>query len=167
MTNLNLNEALNYIQMTYEEFIDVADEMIKEFCGKSDNLAQRLNNSIDNLSEAEINNYILKFSLESYNLAGIKDKSLTKYDCAEMIKKYEYNKSLLSQEGTAAVKDANASISVASNQLAEIMYSYISTTLKTKVDEIHRVVDALKSVLISRMQEKKISINTINASENE
>lgn len=167
MTNLKLTEALDYVQMTYEEFIDVADEMIKEFCGKSDNLAQRLNNSIDDLSETEINNYILKFSLESYKLASIKDKSLTKYDCAEMIKKYEYNKALLNQEGTAAVKDANASIAVASNQLAEIMYSYISSTLKTKVDEIHRVVAALQSVLISRMQEKKINLNTLHASENE
>ena len=167
MTNLKLDEALDYVQMTYEQFIDVANDMIKEFCGKVDNLAQKLNNSIDDLSEAEINNYILKFSLESYKLAGIKDKSLTKYDCAEMIRKYEYNKALLEQNGTSAVKDANASIAVASNQLAEIMYSYISSTLKTKVDEIHRVVDSLKSVLISRMQEKKININTLNASENE
>ena len=167
MKNLNLTEALDYVQMTYDQFIDISNDMMKEFCGKVDNLAEKLNNSIDNLSEKEIEDYILKFSLESYKIAGIKDKSLTKYDCAEMIKKYEYNKSLLTQEGTAAVKDANASIAVAHNQLAEIMYCYISATLKTKVDEIHRVVDSLKSVLISRMQEKKMSFNTMDASENQ
>ena len=41
--------------------------------------------------------------------------------------------------------------------LAEEIYTLMANTFKVKLDEIHRVVDTLKSVLMSRMQEAKLT----------
>jgi hypothetical protein len=35
------------------------------------------------------------------------------------------------------------------------LYNLVANLLKTKLDQLHRLVDALKSILMSRMQETK------------
>ena len=39
--------------------------------------------------------------------------------------------------------------------VTEALYNLIANLLKTKLDQLHRLVDALKSILMSRMQETK------------
>ena len=43
--------------------------------------------------------------------------------------------------------------------MVELLYELISNLLKTKLDELHRLTDTLKSILMSRMQEAKF-LNT-------
>ena len=48
---------------------------------------------------------------------------------------------------------------VSENILVEAVHSMVASALKVKLDEMHRVVDALKTVTMSRMSEAKLTIN--------
>lgn len=71
--------------------------------------------------------------------------------------KEKLSKEFLSTDGTVALKDKQSTINSSSEIIANMMYEYIASMLKTKLDEVHRVVDTLKSVLASRMAEAKLN----------
>jgi hypothetical protein len=108
-----------------------------------------------------LRDYILKLCLKSYSFSDIKEKAAFKAEIAETIRKEAYAKQFNSTEGTVAVRQNNAEIAISAEYLSEEIYQLISALLKTKADEIHRVVDALKTVLMSRLQEAKISITGV------
>ena len=56
---------------------------------------------------------------------------------------------------TAAVKDKLALIATSGEVVSEALYNLVASLFKTKLDQVHRLVDALKSILVSRMQENK------------
>jgi len=45
--------------------------------------------------------------------------------------------------------------------IVESLYKLVANLLKTKLDALHRLVDALKSVLMSKMQEAKLYANAL------
>ena len=63
----------------------------------------------------------------------------------------------MSQEGTAGVKDSNTTLAISENIVAQCLYDLVASLVKTKVDMLLRLIDSLKSILMSRMQEAKIS----------
>ena len=67
----------------------------------------------------------------------------------------DYAEALLEAEGTAGVKDNKAVLASSEEIVVELLYELISNLLKTKLDELHRLTDTLKSILMSRMQEAK------------
>lgn len=164
---LPIEEALDIVEATYAEITAIGDEMMAEHYKNANKILNIIDDDLENLSTKDIKNYMIKLGLASARLAAVKDKALSKFACAELIKKHEYSQALLVQEGTTNVKEAKASAVVAKEQVASLLYEYVAVSLKSKVDEIHRMVDILKSVLISNAQEAKMSWNTIDASENE
>ena len=85
------------------------------------------------------------------------DKSLFKATLGETLRKEAYAHSFNATEGTVAVRENTSIINTSAELLAEELYTLVANMFKTKTDEIHRVVDSLKSVLMSRMQEAKLS----------
>ncbi len=67
----------------------------------------------------------------------------------------EFNKS----EGSVAAKEHTATINTSDKILTNIIYDIIANMFKTKLDECHRVVAALTTVLTSRMSEAKLKAN--------
>ena len=53
------------------------------------------------------------------------------------------------------MKSNIATIAASAEVASEALYNLIANLLKNKVDQLHRLVDALKSILMSRMQEAK------------
>ena len=64
--------------------------------------------------------------------------------------------------GTASAKENEATLNSSSEMVSEALFNLVSSLFKTKSDEIHRVVDTLKSVLMSRNMEAKLTSNTID-----
>ena len=62
-----------------------------------------------------------------------------------------------SSEGTVAVRENTATIQSSAEILAEEIYTLVANMLKTKLDEIHRVVNTLQTILMTRMQEAKLT----------
>ena len=153
----NVNAALDAVDMTYDELIGIANEISDEVLGDVNTLMQNAYDNIENLSNEAIRDTLLRLSLRSYSFSEIKEKSIFKATLAETLRKEAYATNFNATEGTVAVRENNAVIQTSAEILAEELYTLVASMFKTKLDEIHRVVDALKSVLMSRMQEAKLS----------
>ena len=153
----NVSKALDNIDMTYDEFIEVANDICSEVAGDLDQMINSAYNSIENLTNESIRSLLLRLSLRSYSFSEIKDKSLFEATLGETLRKEAYAKSFNSSEGTVAVRENLSIINTSAEIVAEELYALIASIFKTKVDEVHRVVDTLKSVLMSRMQEAKMA----------
>lgn len=153
----NVTAALDNIDATYEELIGVANDIFHDVAGDLDSMMDSAYNDIELLSNDAIRDLMLRLSLRSYSFSEIKEKSAFKSTLAETLRKEAYAKNFNSTEGTVAVRENTAVINTSAEILAEEIYSLVASMFKTKLDETHRVVDSLKSVLMSRMQEAKLS----------
>lgn len=155
--NQNVSKALDNIDMTYDELIEVANDICADVVGDLDNMIKSAYDNIENLTNESIRSLLLRLSLRSYSFAEIKEKSIFKATLGETLRKEAYAKSFNAAEGTVAVRENTSIINTSAEILAEELYSLVASMFKVKVDEVHRVVDSLKSVLMSRMQEAKLS----------
>jgi hypothetical protein len=107
------------------------------------------------MSIDQIRDYILRIQLKAFEISEIKEKAALKAELAETLQKEKFAVSFNGLEGSAAVKDKLALVETSAEIVTEALYNLIANLLKTKLDQLHRLVDALKSILMSRMQETK------------
>ena len=116
----------------------------------------------DNMtSNDKIRDTLMRLSLKSYYLASIKDKSAFKANLAETIRKEAYAKSFGNAVGTVAQKDGQALLETSSQAVAEKIHDLMADLFKSSTDEIHRTIDVLKTVLMSRLSEAKLVTNDV------
>lgn len=151
-------QALNNIDMTYEELIDVANELISDIIGDVDNLVHEAYDNVTNLTNDAIRDLLLKLSLRSYSFSEIKEKAIFKATLAETLRKEAYSKNYHAAVGTGGQRDSTATMNTSAEILAEEIYTLVASAFKTRLDEIHRVVDTLKSVMMSRLSEAKLTV---------
>ena len=60
-------------------------------------------------------------------------------------------------EGTVATRENIATLNSSEEILVNLIYDTVGSLLKAKLDEVHRVVDTLKTVIMSRNTEMKIN----------
>ena len=149
--------ALDNIDATYEELIDVANDLSKEVVGDLDELMASAYEDVEKLSNDAIRDLMLKLTLRSYSFSEIKEKSIFKAELGETLRKEAYAKNFNASEGTVAVRENTAILNTSAEILAEEIYSLVSQIFKTKLDEIHRTVSALQTVLMSRLSEAKLT----------
>ena len=159
--NSEVVAALDAVDATYDELIDVANDIAKEVVGDLDNMMSSAYNDVEKLSNEAIRDLMLKLSLRSYSFAEIKERSAFKSELAETLRKEAYAKNFNSAEGTVAVRENTAVLNSSAEILANQIYELVADIFKSKLDETHRIVAALTSVLMSRMSEAKLT--TVNA----
>ena len=155
--NAQVSKALQEVDATYEDLIDFANEIFTATSGEIDNIIVTAYDSIEVMSNDMIRDLMMRLSLKSYSFSEIKEKSAFKATLAESIRKNSYAERFNSTEGTVAVRENTATIQSSAEILAEEIHTLVSNMLKTKLDEIHRVVSTLQTVLMTRMQEAKLS----------
>lgn len=155
--NALVTKALENIDITYEDLIGFANEIFTATTSEIDAIITTAYDSIEIMSNDMLRDYMMRLSLKSYSFSEIKEKSAFKATLAETIRKNTYAEMFNKSEGTVAVRENTAIISSGAEILAEEIHSLVSNMLKTKLDEIHRVVSTLQSVLMTRMQEAKLS----------
>lgn len=156
-----VQEALDKVEMTYQELNEVANEMTETFFEPVDKIIEELSN-INDLSNDMVRDYMIRLALNSYSLSEIKEKSALKAECAEALRKEKYARSFREAAGSAAIKENEALLNSNEQVIIEALYNLVSSLFKTKLDECHRVVDVLKSVLMSRNAEAKLTTNVID-----
>ena len=154
MTN-KLNDALANVECTYSNLIEIANTMLNPIIGPANEIINSLSKSIHNISIEQLRDYILQIQLKSFELSEIKEKSTLKADIAAALQKEQFAIQFNSVEGAAAVKDKIATVNTYDETVVTAVYNLAANLLKTKLDELHRMVDSLKSILMSRMQEAK------------
>ena len=153
----NLQKALENTEQTYAQLVVIANDITNGYIKDIDVDIKDAANNINNLTNDSIRQLIIKLALKSYSFSEVKEKSVLKAECAEALRKeayaIEYNKA----DGAVAARDNLATINTGDEILTEAIYNLVCSLFKTKLDEIHRVIDALKTVLMSRMTEAKLA----------
>ena len=157
----DLNKALEAVEMTYGQIKEIADSMLAAPFEEPNRIVETIQYNIESMSIDMLRDYILRLQLTVYSLSELRDRSGIKASCAEAIRKEAYAASYIGQDGTAGVKDSNTTLAISENIIAQCLYDLVATLVKTKVDQIHRMIDSLKSILMSRMQEAKLSATSM------
>jgi hypothetical protein len=155
--NNNIKTALFNIDMTYDELIEFVDEIKNDILGDVDKTIENINNKVESMTNEDIRISLLRLSTRSYSFSEIKEKSALKAELAESLRKEAYAKAFTGEEGTVAVKENNATLRVSYEIVAEEIHNLLSSLFKTKLDELHRVIDVLKTILMTRLTEAKLT----------
>lgn len=161
MAKPEVQAALDAVDMTYSELIDIVDDTRKSVMEDCDLLIEDVSNNIQDMSNDKIRDTLMRLSLKSYYLASIKDKSAFKANLAETIRKEAYAKAFGNAVGTVAQKDGQALLDTSSQAVAEKIHDLMADLFKSSTDEIHRTIDVLKTVLMSRLSEAKLVSNDV------
>ena len=157
MSKGNLNEALNTANMTYKQLVEIANDIVEKCTKGNDELIKATQGRIEELTNDEIRIFMLKLAMASYTFSEIKEKSAFKAQCAEALRKEVYATNFNEASGSVAAKENAAIINTADEIVVENVYDLVASLLKTKLDEMHRVVDVLKTILMSRLSEAKLN----------
>ena len=152
-----LSQAIDNVEITYNEIIDIANESVKELTGDLDELLENAYYGIENLTNDGIREIMLRLSLRAFSFSAIKDKAGLKASLAETLKKEAYAKQFSTLDGSVAAKDTQATLNISEQIIVEQIYNLTAALFKTKLDEVHRCVDTLKTVLMSRLSEAKLT----------
>ena len=154
---ISVSNALDNIDKTYDDLLEVANDIFETTTKEIDGLMEGAYNDIEKMSNDAIRDLMLKLSLKSYTFSEIKEKAAFKATLGEVMRKEMYASHFNNSEGTVAVRENTATIQSGAEILAEEIYTLVANMLKTKLDEIHRVVNTLQTILMTRMQEAKLS----------
>ena len=152
-----LQEALDKANDVYQDLAEITNQVVRSYTGEINKLIDEATDNVDNLTNEDIRKLIVKISLQSYQFGDVKEKSALKAACAETLRKEAYANSFNLAEGSVAAKENKSTINTSYQQMVELIYDGVASLFKTKLDECHRVVDALKTVLMSRMSEAKLT----------
>lgn len=161
MAKITLQEALDNVEMTYQELNTIAKDIVSEFFAGADSLIEEVKD-VNELDNDAIRSFMIKLSLTSYSLSEVKEKSAMKAEIAESLRKEAMARNYVQASGTASAKENEAMINTSAETVSEALFNLVAGLFKTKQDELHRVVDVLKSVLMSRNMEAKLTTNTID-----
>ena len=152
-----LSQAIDNVEITYNEIIDIANESVKELTGDLDELLENVYHGVENLTNDGIREIMLRLSLRAFSFSAIKDKAGLKASLAETLRKEAYAKQFSTLDGSVAAKDTRATLNISEQIIVEQIYNLTAALFKTKLDECHRCVDTLKTVLMSRLSEAKLT----------
>ena len=155
--NAGVQKALDNVDMVYDDLVVIANDIYNGCLEEIDKLVNSVYDNIENLSNDDLRNLILRISLKAYSFSEIKEKSAFKSTLAETLRKEAYARAFGAAEGTAGAKDNIATLQVSSELLTEEIYDVVASLFKVKLDELHRVTDSLKTVLTSRLSEAKLA----------
>ena len=161
MARPSLNDALANVEATYGEVVEIANDMLSEIFTPINNLVDEIREAGAGISAEALRDYMVRLQLRSYEISDIKEKSALKAECAEALRKEKYARTFNAAEGTAGVRDNTAFLASSEEIIVEALYNLVASLLKTKLDELHRLIDTLKSILMSKMQEAKLAMNGI------
>lgn len=150
-----LSQAFQNVESSYAELVEIANGILDPMFNPINQLVDEINEKSNNLSIDQIRDYMLRLQLSAYQLSETRDKAALKAELAEAIQKEQFAIKFNSFEGAAAVKDKLATVAVSGETVSEILYNLVSSLLKTKSDQLHRLVAVLTSILMSKMSEVK------------
>jgi len=157
----DLNKALESVEITYSQIKEIADNMLAVPFEEPNRIVGLIQANIESMSIEMLRDSILRLQLAVYSLSELRDRSGVKAACAEAIRKEAYATAYIGQEGTAGVKDSNTTLAISENIVAQCLYDLVASLVKTKVDQIQRMIDSLKTILMSRMQELKLTATSM------
>lgn len=156
---LTLEEAIHNVDITTDRISEIAKDIASKYTQNVDDIMKYVSDHINELDNNALRNLLTDLSFNAYSLGEAKEYALLKGEIAETLSKetiaIEYNTST----GTVDARRNQATLNSSNEKLAELLYTTVASLLKVKLDEVHRIVDALKLVITSRNVELKVNQN--------
>lgn len=153
----SLEQALNNVELVYNDVKELANDLIKEYTSDITNLINYIADNLENLTNDDLRNLILKLSIKAYSFGDIKEKAGIKAEIAEMLKKEKYATEFNKADGSVAARENISILNISEEVVTQAIYDLVAGMYKVKLDEIRRMIDSLKVVLTSRLSEAKLS----------
>lgn len=153
----SLEQALNNVELVYNDVKEIADDLVKEYTSDIANLISYIADNLESLTNDDLRKLILKLSTKAYSFGDIKEKAGIKAEIAEMLKKEKYAIEFNKAEGSVAVRENTSILNISDEVVTQAIYDLVASSYKVKLDEIRRMIDSLKIVLTSRLSEAKLS----------
>ena len=155
----NLQQALDNTETAYSQLVVIANDIVGNFTKDIDKLIKEAYDNINGLNNDNLRHLIITLSLKSYSFADIKEKSALKVECAEALRKEAYAVEYNKADGAVAARENIATINISDEVMTEAVYNLVAGLFKTKLQEIHAIIDALRVVLTTRISESKLANN--------
>ena len=149
-------EAEKNVDNVSKDLSRLANTIYRAHTKTLDDLISKLSN-VESLSDEDIRKFMLKISLECYSFAELKEHSELKQSCATALMKETQARLYNEATGTAEARKNTAITDSSSEVTVNLLYSAVSNLMKTRLDESHRVVNTLNSILISRAAQAKLN----------
>ncbi|MBQ8218469.1 MAG: hypothetical protein IJZ79_01855 [Bacilli bacterium] len=149
-------EAKKQVSETYELIKPIVKETVAKNTKEIDNIIDKIKKNLTNLTNKELQDYMLQLSIEAYYFAERKDMSLLMQECAIALSKGAQADIYNRTEGTQAYRNNMAIVDSMDKQTVAMIQSAIANCMKSKLDEAHRIVNVLSNVLISKNAENKL-----------
>ena len=150
-----LESALMNIDASYNQLVEIANEILRPIIGPANELVDKITSVGNNMPTDDLRFYMLQLQLRAYEISETKEKSVLKATLAEALQKEAFAIKVNSMDGSMSAREKLALVEVSGEVASEALYSLIAGLLNAKVDQLQRLVDVLKSILMSRMQETK------------
>lgn len=157
----DLSKALDNLELTYNNVIDIANSILEPIISPVNVLVETIGDDINSLSLDELKDYMWKLQHSAYGLTEIKEKSQLKAELATALQKEKAAQKFMEADGAQGAKQSIALIETSEEIVVEALYESIASQLKNKVDQVQRLVNVIQSILMARMQELKITNNSI------
>lgn len=159
MTIENLNQQMDAVQDIYSSLNSQAKEIVKEYTQELDRIINNVSKNINNLSNEDIRRYQLQLSLAAYDLGELKDKTNMASEIADVLQEETQATAWNTSEGNNEQRKNNAILASSKEKAVAKLYKLVASQIKTKLDEVHRIVATLQSILISRASDRKLTDN--------
>lgn len=153
---MDIKAAQNDVRNMYKDLKPIVDDVVVKHSSSIDMIIKKIKDNLNNLTNKEIREYIMQLSIEAYYFAQDKDMSLLMQECSTAILKVKNADEFNAATGTQSSKSNEAIINSQPQMVTNMVYSAISNRMKSKLDETHRVINMLSSILISNNAEAKL-----------
>ena len=154
----NLQTALNTVGETYDELVAIANDIVSRYSKPIDDIIANISNSVMILSNDDIRRILTELSFKSYSLGEAKEQLALKNEIADALVKEKQAIVFNGAEGTVDAKRNKALTESSEEVLVNAIYETVASLLKTKLDEGHRIIAVLTTVLTSRNVEAKLNV---------
>lgn len=159
---IDFEEARNEVKAVASSLAGVVDSVVKPCTAELDKLITKISTGIDKFSNNDLRDLMARISVETYYIGIAKEQSSLRDACANALYKEGMAKVYAATQGAVEAKKQQSIIDTVDKQAVSILYTTVAGLLRTKVDEAHRIVSVINSVLISRAAEAKQFYNPRN-----
>lgn len=155
MNREKIEKAEAEVNDTYFYLTDAVKEIVNPITANLDKLVKDLSKGINLYTNSQLWDFQMQISVEAYNIGIAKEQTSLKQTCAEALYKEGLANSYNLSVGTQEAKKQQSILDTVDKQAVNMLWSAVSSLLKTKCDEAHRLVNAIQNIQISRAAEAK------------
>lgn len=152
---MDIEQAKQEVNDMFNDIAPMAMEIVSKYSSELDKIFDNIS-SAQALTNDELRKYMLQLSSEAYLFSMSKDAAILRQECSEMVLKETQAIIYNSTDGTVPIRTNQSLIETGDKQVVNALYDAVANLLKTRLDETHRMINTLNSILISRNAEAKL-----------